>query len=242
VKVEDVRMSDLFTSRELSSGCDASGTGVCYTTQELPTYRNTRRDCDDWEEVEIPDGQLEGRDDIPEWDAKHEEYNDMLKAAADNAHLVLFGDTVVEQLASEYRNVMDKELMTRYNTLALGIEGDTSLNLLQRLRLGEVDGIRARAAVVHTGAYDLTKYYPADVVMGNWDEDAYLEYAALRLASGIIASAARIKLENCDTHVVVMGMLPRGNTRGSCELCIDKYAPSFPSLDMPNFCYSRRRN
>lgn len=99
--------------------------------------------------------------------------------------------------------------------------GDTSLNLLQRLRLGEVDGIQAPAAVVHSGAYDLTKYFPDDVVMGD-REEVYLEYAAQRIANSIIASVARIKLQRCETHVVILGMLPRGNTRGSCWNCVDK--------------------
>lgn len=77
-------------------------------------------------------------------------------------------------------------------------------------------------AVVLSGAYDLTKYFPDDVVMGD-REDVYLEFAAQRIANSIIASAARIKLQNCDTHVVIMGMLPRGNTRGRCKNCLDKY-------------------
>lgn len=128
---------------------------------------------------QVPDGQLEGRDDISEWDDKHEQFRLQVESTSNEvhycshpplpsaltlcsvslsllatcidvqvpspqllsslfqyrfsithlgtiwqAHLVLYGDTVFEQLANEHRGVMEDELLTRYNTLSLGISGE----------------------------------------------------------------------------------------------------------------------
>lgn len=45
------------------------------------------------------------------------------------AHLILYGDTIFEQLANEHRGILEDELLSRYNTLSFGIQGKRLLGL-----------------------------------------------------------------------------------------------------------------
>ena len=79
----------------------------------------------------------------------------------------------------------------------------------------------ASAAVLHSGSFDLTKYYPPSVVIG-FAGNKFQDFVASRVANTLEASAAAIKQENCDTFVLIVGLLPRGNTYGDCTTCTDK--------------------
>ena len=45
--------------------------------------------------------------------------------------------------------------------------------------------------------------------------DSAVQEAAEAVANSIVRIAARIKQESCDTHVMILGVLPRGDPSGS---------------------------
>lgn len=90
------------------------------------------------------------------------------------AGLVLLGDSITQNLERtgpepflDYRQVWARYFAPR-GALNLGFKGDATSHLLWRMRNGELDGLRARAAAILIGANNMGRlHWPAeDTVLG----------------------------------------------------------------------------
>jgi hypothetical protein len=52
-----------------------------------------------------------------------------------------------------------------------------------------------------------------------------VEAVADAIARGVTNVVVQIKKKHCDTHVLLQGILPRGDGRKPCEECYDRLAP-----------------
>ena len=92
-------------------------------------------------------------------------HNDYVKRAQQgNLHLVFIGDSGIVAFPKTASDIWDKNIAP-LGAVAFGIGGNTSSQLLWRLRKGELDGFQAKAVLVNIGGNDLKHGAGADTVV-----------------------------------------------------------------------------
>jgi lysophospholipase L1-like esterase len=112
------------------------------------------------------------RMDLPWWRERHLAKLAELRRARPN--LIFLGDSITEDWEHDgpepWRNFVPEwqRFYGDRNAVNLGFKGDTTANLLWRIRNGQVDGITPRAAVILIGANNLGRVHwsAADTVLG----------------------------------------------------------------------------
>jgi lysophospholipase L1-like esterase len=131
----------------------------------------------------------------PWWATRHDDILAQIAAHAD-PEVVLIGDSITQnydkaKLPDEnFRPTWDRFYVPR-RALNLGFSGDTTANLLWRLRHGELSGIAPKVAVVLIGTNDTAK-----------------GASAASTACGVGAVVAEILLDLPATRVLLLGVLP----------------------------------
>jgi lysophospholipase L1-like esterase len=123
------------------------------------------------------------------WIKRHESFNE--RVAKGNVDLVFIGDSITQGWEGAGKNVWSKFYGSR-NAVNLGIGGDRTEHVLWRLDHGNIAGIKPKAAVLMIGTNNSGS---------NTSEE---------IAAGIKAIVARLRGELPDTHVLILGVFPRG--------------------------------
>ncbi len=110
--------------------------------------------------------------------------------------LVFIGDSLTHGWESESGYPIWELRFAESPALNLGFSGDRTEHVLWRLRNGALDGLRARIAVVLIGTNNIGQ-------RGDGPE---------RVTAGIGAVVAEILERGPGTHVLLLGLLPRGHT------------------------------
>jgi hypothetical protein len=126
-------------------------------------------------------------------------------------------DNVAAWNSEELRPMFENFFAEPFGALALGIAGDTSLNLLSRLHEDDMGGMVPEVAVLSAGVNDLVRYFPGSV-LEDGDDDA-LRLVADRIINGTAAGVVELKKRYCGAHVVLLALLPRnkGDQCGRCD-------------------------
>lgn len=132
------------------------------------------------------------------WTERHQ--LKLREVAETQPQLIFLGDSITQEWEWsgppdwwDFKAVWDHFYGDRH-AVNLGFGGDTTANLLWRIRNGEVDGISPKAAVVLIGANDLIMAKrPADAVM-----------------AGIVAIVEELRQLLPGTRILLLGILPSG--------------------------------
>lgn len=85
-------------------------------------------------------------------------------------HLAFFGDGNTIRWNTDGLPAFEEHFAFKYNALALGKRGDTTQNLIWRLRNGELgssgSGFAPKVAVINVGGNDMTAYLRETVLLG----------------------------------------------------------------------------
>lgn len=154
--------------------------------------------------VPIPSNETRGRaagwGEGRTWRDQHDEINDAVKGE-EPIDLVLLGDSITQSWGGARRTVWGpgsaarKEYFGPYRHANFGISGDRTEHLLWRIDHGNFDQIAPRVIVLMIGTNNLS--------VGHTPE---------QVAEGIGAVIARLKDKTPRSHVVLVGVLPRGKT------------------------------
>ena len=180
----------------------------------------------------IPVGKLE--QDFYDWQKRHEAVMEV--KARINPDLVFIGDSITHFFAGEpnepsrNRGAEAMKTLSDKPVLNLGFGWDRTQNVLKRLELGELDGVKPKAVVVHIGTNNLagTKNARANTP------------AEIAEAIGVILDRVR---EKCPTaRIILMKVFPRGEKADNAMRAkiaeinqgLDKYAsrPNLVLLDI----------
>ncbi len=131
----------------------------------------------------------------PWWAERHDAILKSLHEHSD-AELVLIGDSITQNY--EKANPPDESFQPTWNefyqprkAVNLGYSGDTTSNVLWRLRHGELSGLKPRVALVLIGTNDTAKGRTAE-----------------QTKAGIDAIVAELEQQLPATHVLLIGLLP----------------------------------
>lgn len=223
-------LAALFSPDELASDCRPDGDRTCYRATVVPIDPQTAEAdrCEDWLELRLPSGSLDGRDDERDWDSANSKIREVVddidsegevgSALCSHAkfcrlsavfpavpthtyvaccntglpqgvRLLFLGDDGVAAWNSDgVRPVFENFFAEPFGALALGIEGDTSLNVLQRLQDDDFGDLVPEVTVLQAGLNDLVRYFPASALQ---DEDS-LRLVADRIVNATVASVAEV--------------------------------------------------
>ena len=134
--------------------------------------------------------------DTPWWRARHEAKLAELRSRA--VDLIWLGDSIThdweKQGPPEWQDFAPvwQRFYGARNAVNLGFRGDNTAHLLWRMRNGELDGIRPRAAVVLIGANNLGR----------------VRWSAAQTVAGIVAVVDELQRRQPATKVLLLGILP----------------------------------
>jgi len=134
----------------------------------------------------------------PRWAAHHLEVLDAVKKTPD-AEMILLGDSITDNYnksapADENFQPIWKQYYEPRKALNLGFSGDTTSNLLWRIRNGEIDGLHPKVAMLLIGT--------------NNTDGAH--QGAEETERGIDAVVLELRTKLPDTHILLLGILPSG--------------------------------
>eukprot|EP00951_Prasinocladus_malaysianus_P019033 scaffold153552_cov32-Prasinocladus_malaysianus.AAC.4 len=96
--------------------------------------------------------------------------------------------------------------------------------------------VSSQAAAVWVGEEDITRYFPSNVIF-NGDQTS-IDLVASKIANTTLAAAAEIKAQSCaaqgglkSAHVVLAGVLPRGNSLGANRYLYEDYQPVISAIN-----------
>ncbi len=137
-----------------------------------------------------------------DWDARHEE----ILAIKDrlDPEVVWIGDSITHEWGGVPRTGLRKTgeevmrtMLGEYRMLNLGFGWDRTQNVLWRLDHGEIDGLRAKVAVIHIGSNNIG----AGHARINTSEE---------IAEGVLAVCQRVRLKLPEARILLMAIFPRG--------------------------------
>lgn len=152
----------------------------------------------------VPMPRLE--DDFYNWWTRHADALGARTAAA--PEIVLIGDSITHLWGGEPKaNRVNgartwAETFVARRVLNLGFGWDRTQNVLWRLEHGEFDGLKPRLVILNIGT---NNFSATGHSRANTPEE---------VAAGIRAICAKIRALSPETHVLVMGVLPRGHQPG----------------------------
>lgn len=123
------------------------------------------------------------------WITRFEELNRRVKEGG--VDLIFIGDSITHGFEIVGRQVWN-EFYRKRRALNLGIAGDSTQHVLWRLDHGNIDGISPKLAVVLVGTNNATNNTPQEI------------------ADGVKAIVGKLREKLPATHVLVLGIFPRG--------------------------------
>jgi len=122
------------------------------------------------------------------------------KAAPGDYDVEFIGDSITQGWEGRGSNVW-KELGDRYKIINMGVGGDRTEHVLWRFEQGQLDGIRAKVAVLMIGTNNSNK-----------NKDGSDTYTDSDILDGVVAIVNQIRTRQPDTKIIVLGIFPRGKT------------------------------
>ena len=115
------------------------------------------------------------------------------KAAPGDYDIEFIGDSITQGWESNGQNVW-QELGGKYKIINFGVGGDRTQHVLWRFENGQLDGIKARAAIVMIGTNNSNNRDNTDA----------------EILEGVTAIVNQIRARQPDTKIILMGIFPRG--------------------------------
>ena len=116
------------------------------------------------------------------------------KQAPGDYDIEFIGDSITQGWEGGGKNVW-QEYYGKRKAINMGVSGDRTEHVLWRFEQGQLDGIKAKVAVVMIGTNNSGK--------NNSDSD---------ILQGVVAVVNQIRTRQPDTKILLLGIFPRGNT------------------------------
>ncbi len=120
------------------------------------------------------------------------------KDAPGDYDLEFIGDSITQGWEGAGKNVW-KELGDKYKIINFGVSGDRTEHVLWRFEHGQLDGIKAKVAVVMIGTNNSNK-----------NRDGSWTYTDNDILQGVTAIVNEIRRRQPETKVLLLGIFPRG--------------------------------
>jgi len=125
------------------------------------------------------------------------------KEAPGNYDIEFIGDSITQGWEGKGSNVWNK-LSKQYRVINFGVSGDRTEHVLWRFEQGQLDGIKAKVAIVMIGTNTSGK-----------NKDRTDAYTDADILEGITAIVNQIRQRQPDTKILLLGIFPRG--KAFCE-------------------------
>jgi beta-glucosidase len=122
------------------------------------------------------------------------------KAAPGDYDIEFIGDSITQGWEGAGKSVW-ADLGTRYKIINMGVGGDRTEHVLWRFEHGQLDGIKAKVAVVMIGTNNSNK-----------NKDGTEQYTEAEILDGVTAIVNDIRRRQPDTKILLLGIFPRGKT------------------------------
>lgn len=122
------------------------------------------------------------------------------KDAPGNYDIEFIGDSITQGWEGAGKNVW-QELGGKYKIINMGVGGDRTEHVLWRFEQGQLDGIKAKVAVVMIGTNNSNK-----------NKDGSDTYSDAEILEGVTAIVNQIRARQPDTKILLLGIFPRGKT------------------------------
>jgi beta-glucosidase len=171
-----------------------SGTGsVGFANIRFENDTENTFDCVPPEEVSVTPAPLTKHWALSWWMPRHEKK--LARVAEGDVDLLLVGDSITHGWEDAGKHVW-RQHFADYKTHNIGFSGDRTENVLWRLEQGEVAGISPEVAVLMIGTNNA----------GHREEPS--EFTA----KGVAAVIDELKTRLPDTHILLLGIFPRGES------------------------------
>jgi lysophospholipase L1-like esterase len=117
------------------------------------------------------------------------------KSAPGNYDIEFIGDSITQGWEDAGKNVWS-EFYSRRKVINMGVSGDRTQHVLWRFENGQLDGIKAKVAVVMIGTNN----------SNNRDN------TEAEILEGVTAIVNQIRVRQPDTKIILLGIFPRGQT------------------------------
>jgi beta-glucosidase len=123
------------------------------------------------------------------------------KEAPGDYDIEFIGDSITQGWEGAGKSVW-QEFYGRRKVINMGVSGDQTQHVLWRIQQGQLDGIKARAAVVMIGTNNSNKNRKTGAE----------EYSESDILEGVTAIVNEIRRRQPDTKILLLGIFPRGKT------------------------------
>jgi beta-glucosidase len=120
------------------------------------------------------------------------------KAAPGDYDIEFIGDSITEGWEGKGKNVW-QEMGGKYKIINMGVGGDRTEHVLWRFEQGQLDGIKAKVAVVMIGTNNSNK-----------NKDGTDTYTDADILAGVTAIVDQIRARQPDTRIILLGIFPGG--------------------------------
>ncbi len=120
------------------------------------------------------------------------------KDAPGDYDIEFIGDSITQGWEEGGHNVWH-ELGSKYKIINFGVSGDRTEHVLWRFEQGQLDGIKAKVAIVMIGTNNSNK-----------NKDGTDTYSDKDILEGVTAIVNQIRTRQPDTKVLLFGIFPRG--------------------------------
>ena len=110
------------------------------------------------------------------------------------------GDSITQNWETGGRNVW-QEFYGKRKCINMGVSGDQTQHVLWRIEQGQLDGIKAKAAVVMIGTNN-----------SNNNRAGVEDYSTAEILEGVQGILQQIRKRQPDTKILLLGIFPRGQT------------------------------
>ncbi len=115
-----------------------------------------------------------------------------------NYDLEFIGDSITQGWETRGSNVW-QEVGAKYKIINMGVGGDRTEHVLWRFEQGQLDGIKAKVAIVMIGTNNSNK-----------NKDGTDQYTETDILEGVTAIVNQIRTRQPDTKILLFGIFPRG--------------------------------
>ncbi len=123
------------------------------------------------------------------------------KEAPGEYDLEFIGDSITDYWEEEVGTNVWRELATKYKMINMGVSGDRTEHVLWRFEQGQLNGIKAKVAVVMIGTNNSNKR-----------KDGTEMYSDTDILEGVTAIVNEIRRRQPETKILLLGIFPRGKT------------------------------
>jgi beta-glucosidase len=122
------------------------------------------------------------------------------KEAPGDYDLEFIGDSITQGWEGNGKNVW-QEFYGHRKVINMGVSGDRTEHVLWRFENGQLDGIKAKVAIVMIGTNNSNK-----------NKDGTDAYNDNDILDGVTAIVNQIRTRQPDTKIILLGIFPRGKT------------------------------